>query len=508
MRYWGRLSGGLLLFVLGCGRELPRDHGRLWECVGFVERNGQTVAAFPFDTQIRLCANPDVPVSDVKDECSFQCKVAFCTFGLSTSPPFIHLCSSSPGIGLSAKCTVLDATFLDLPCDDRAARIAATVNGPARNEVATSSTARLDIDGHGGTTTAAGPLRYTIHECAGDPCDFEIPGFELAIADFSIAGRKVTAATVRNHRPVLGRRFASGAFEIPPGALAASVVFQLDGASGSTTLTNEAPVTGFAAPATDRFSISGTFSRGDISVDLAMQGSHTNRAPEAVIRPTGQVECNAPGAARVELDGRMSTDPDHNISELVWFVDGEMVRTAGPVVPATLPLGPSTLKLEVVDTRVSIDTGVAGVNVVDTTPPSFTTASVHPSCLWPPDHEYVRFTLGTEVSVGAADVCDPAPAVRVRRVTSNEPDHGTGAGDGDTSRDVIYGDTGFCLRSERSRGGAGRTYSVELEAKDASGNLATRTIEVVVPHQPAPDCPALPRASLLSDAEATTQCVF
>src|SRR6185436_15249338 len=67
MRSRGGLLSGVLLLVAGCGRELPRDHGRLWDCVGFVERNGQTVAAFPFDTKIRLCANPDVPVPDLKE---------------------------------------------------------------------------------------------------------------------------------------------------------------------------------------------------------------------------------------------------------------------------------------------------------------------------------------------------------------------------------------------------------------------------------------------------------
>ena len=344
MLFMGRFHGlrlPIVVVVLGCGQSLPQDHGRLWECVGFVERNGQTVAAFPFDTKIRLCANPDVPVTDVKDECDFQCKLAFCTFGISTEPPFIHLCSSSPGIGLSAKCTIQDATFIDLPCDDSSARIAGTNNGPARNEVATSSTARLDVDGHQGTTTASGALRYTVSECGTDPCDLEIPGFELTVANFLIAGKPVTDATVRNNRPVAGRRFASGSFEIPPGALAVSVIFRVDGESGSTTLTNDAPVTGLASPETDQFSISGRFSKGDVTVELTMSGFHTNRAPNAVIQPSGQVECNAPSAAQVELDGRMSTDPDNNISEYVWFVNDEMVPTAGPVVPATLPLGGS-----------------------------------------------------------------------------------------------------------------------------------------------------------------------
>ena len=68
----------LSVFLLGCGDELPRDRGVLWECFGHVDRGDRTIAAFPADTTIRKCANADVPVADVKDVCLENCEDVFC----------------------------------------------------------------------------------------------------------------------------------------------------------------------------------------------------------------------------------------------------------------------------------------------------------------------------------------------------------------------------------------------------------------------------------------------
>ena len=84
-----------------------------------------------------------------------------------------------------------------------------------------------------------------------------------------------------------------------------------------------------------------------------------------------------------------------------------------------LPAELHTLKLELVDTRVSIDTAAGDVTVADTTPPAFLSATASPGCLWPPYHKYVRFTLGGEVHAETADVCDGSPTVRVKRVTAS-----------------------------------------------------------------------------------------
>jgi len=491
-----------LVLVTACGGDLPHDHGVLWECRGHADRDHQAIATFPTETNIRKCANADVPVKDVRDACYDNCVDEFCEYGVKTKFPFIIFCLGPLDLGVT--CWVEDPEIIGVPCDDSAARISATASGPARDEIAATATAHLDVDGHTGATTASGAFRYTIAECDGDPCELHIPYFEFTAKSFSVAGKSITNVSVRNGSAIYGRRFASGAFEIPPGALAVSVVFNVDGSSASTTLTNEAPVTGMINPDTDQFSISGTFSKGKVTVDLTMTGSHTNRAPNAVALPTGTVECNSPSGADVTLDGRGTTDPDNNIRDYFWVVNDTPIAGSGALVPATLPFGDNTVDLEVLDTRLSIDTAESTVSVVDTTSPVLV-ATATPSCLVPTSHKYVRFDLGTDIQVSAADACDASPSVRITSVTSNEPD--SSPGDGNTTNDVIFGSDGFCIRAERSDGGD-RVYTVVLEAVDASGNVSTQQVQIIVPHDRRTSCPRLPSDRFISDREAATQCVF
>ncbi len=60
-------------------------------------------------------------------------------------------------------------------------------------------------------------------------------------------------------------------------------------------------------------------------------------------------------------------------------------------------------------------------------------------------------------------------------------------GDGDTDGDIQNANLGtddrrFKVRAERSGLGNDRIYTVVYEAEDASGNMATATAEVLVPH--------------------------
>jgi hypothetical protein len=66
-------------------------------------------------------------------------------------------------------------------------------------------------------------------------------------------------------------------------------------------------------------------------------------------------------------------------------------------------------------------------------------------------------------------------------VASNEPVTGPGAGNFAPDW-VITGPHTVQLRSERNGNGAGRIYTITIEASDASGNTATSTREVKVPH--------------------------
>jgi hypothetical protein len=88
--------------------------------------------------------------------------------------------------------------------------------------------------------------------------------------------------------------------------------------------------------------------------------------------------------------------------------------------------------------------------------------------------------------ISANDICS-TPAVVLESVTSNEPDNGEGTGDGNTVNDIQDGDFGsadfiFRLRAERAGTGQGRTYTVVYGARDGSGNEATASSFVFVPH--------------------------
>lgn len=122
----------------------------------------------------------------------------------------------------------------------------------------------------------------------------------------------------------------------------------------------------------------------------------------------------------------------------------------------------------------------ATVTVVDTTPPEIA-VSVAPQVLWPPNHKLVTVEYSVEVS----DICDDAVTWELVSLTSNEPDNGLG--DGDTADDIQGDDLGTAdtsvrLRAERSGTGTGREYTATFEVADCSGNTASASVIVYVPH--------------------------
>jgi uncharacterized protein len=104
--------------------------------------------------------------------------------------------------------------------------------------------------------------------------------------------------------------------------------------------------------------------------------------------------------------------------------------------------------------------------------------SLTPSRLWPPNHRYVT----VRATAVATDNFDPAPAVTLVSVTSNEPDDAPGGGDGNTTNDVVIVDEDtFRLRAERDETRTGRVYTVTYRAADACGNTSTESATVTVP---------------------------
>jgi hypothetical protein len=72
-------------------------------------------------------------------------------------------------------------------------------------------------------------------------------------------------------------------------------------------------------------------------------------------------------------------------------------------------------------------------------------------------------------------------------VVSSEPDDAKGGGDGKTTNDIQDADIGnedynISLRAERQGKGDGRIYTITYEATDDSGNSATASATVTVPH--------------------------
>jgi len=111
----------------------------------------------------------------------------------------------------------------------------------------------------------------------------------------------------------------------------------------------------------------------------------------------------------------------------------------------------------------------------DTTPPDID-LDLLKDTLWPPNHKMVKVA-----EISATDEVDPMPELTIE-VQSNEPIDGPG--DGNTDADWEFdSETGeLYLRAERSGKGGGRVYTITVTATDSSGNKATKTATVTVPH--------------------------
>jgi hypothetical protein len=124
------------------------------------------------------------------------------------------------------------------------------------------------------------------------------------------------------------------------------------------------------------------------------------------------------------------------------------------------------------------------ITVNDTQPPVVTTKPT--ITMWPANHKYKTFNL-TDLVASVRDNCGRkvgVGSVRIAKVSSDEADDANGAGDGNTTNDIVI--AADCksvqLRAERMGTGNGRVYIITLKVTDAAGNVATATIKVTVPH--------------------------
>lgn len=110
----------------------------------------------------------------------------------------------------------------------------------------------------------------------------------------------------------------------------------------------------------------------------------------------------------------------------------------------------------------------------DTTPPTLS-VSLSPATLWPPNDKLVPITA----TITVTDDYDPAPEIQLVSITANE------VLDINDAKDVQPGtdDRQFQLKAKRAGTNlTGRIYIVTYSATDGSGNKATASATVTVPH--------------------------
>ena len=107
---------------------------------------------------------------------------------------------------------------------------------------------------------------------------------------------------------------------------------------------------------------------------------------------------------------------------------------------------------------------------LDTEAPAFRKLFSLPRDLWPALQQWVPVFVGAEL----VDLLDAAPSARIVNVTSDAPS-------GDDKGDFrILAPHWVLLRAEINRRDDQRTYTIEVEGSDASGNTLTQSVEVQV----------------------------
>jgi hypothetical protein len=119
-------------------------------------------------------------------------------------------------------------------------------------------------------------------------------------------------------------------------------------------------------------------------------------------------------------------------------------------------------------------TYTGSIVAIDTAPPTLS-VTLSPATLWPPNDKLTSITA----TITAKDDYDPEPEIKLESITSNES-----LADGDIQDAQLQtDDRSFSLAAKRDGNNmAGRIYTVTYSATDASGNKATASATVTVPH--------------------------
>jgi hypothetical protein len=308
-----------------------------------------------------------------------------------------------------------------------AAPAAAAFSGPPAPLYRARGSSTMAVTGEGCCDGVPFPgtfeMDYEVDEAAGR---VEITRLSAALADMDVTfhflifetGRiQVRCGTARSEAPIEGGVDASGNLTIAAGAATLSgeafkrrdTGGECGGSSSAITLTNNAPLSGFLDPVSNRLTLSGAFTTvtegRTYNVRLDMTGEYVNRPPVAVFGAEGPglgafaqggcpavmnggnppeptVEANDPAGLKMYLRS-FSYDPDGawRGADLLldqWYHG----RDSGPVkfIGESRRLGPMFfefgpvhhLRLETTDRAGVADTTPCDFRVVDTTPPVVT----------------------------------------------------------------------------------------------------------------------------------------
>jgi hypothetical protein len=386
---------------------------------------------------------------------------------------------------------------------------------------------------HPCTLPAGGQAGFIGAPCPGGSCNVDF-GFGVVVPDFLVAvdcsvlgfgdfceDLMVTSTTITGEGTASVTLDSSGAGSLAPGHVELATRAFQNGDPFSLKMANPTPanlVVNWAAKTCtiDESLSTVTVAQGShsftLDATLHLSGLLFNQPPTANAGADQTVECTSTTGTTVHLDGSASTDPDSNIKWYTWRAgprlnDPLISSGPSPAADAIQTASTASYTLRVSDAFGALDDDSTSVKVEDTTPPTVGDVSLTPSCLWPPNHKYVRFRLGDEIATDVSDACDAAPVVRVVNVVSSQPDNGRG--DGNSTGDILFGPGGFCVRSERTGGDkAGRTYTATIAVTDASGNATLRNVALHVPHAGGHECPALAPSEFLADEDVAGLCSF
>jgi hypothetical protein len=206
---------------------------------------------------------------------------------------------------------------------------------------------------------------------------------------------------------------------------------------------------------------------GNSSAPCTIAVTVTDQTGPRITVPSTIVATNAPGECGKTVT-YTATAVD-NCGTVVSF-------SCTPASGATFPRGTNTVTCTATDDVGNGSTATFRVVVVDAEAPQIVGVVPSQDQLWPPNGRLVPVTLAVDVT----DNCDSSVSCEIINVTSSEPV--TGGADTTSPDWVVTGPLTLSLRAERLEAGPGRVYTVTVKCTDSSGNAATKSLTLTVPH--------------------------